>query len=262
MFLKSKQAYHRIGSVWKRSYLLYGASGTGKSSFITAMARILYFDTYDIDLSKVSDDSDLKMLLQQTTSRSMIAVEDLDHFLMEKSRDVSLSGILNFMDRIISCYSEEQVMVFTMNNKDQVDQAALRPGRVDVHIQFPLCDFSAFKSLANSYLEIFRGRASLSPTEIGEIMISNISHLSRALKSVITALQTTCSNTKRVSKRLSDNESVRNSDGTGDQGNLFSRDHSVREFRKLYGLLRMGSRRKEEPLDLGSVEKEGSRHEA
>ena len=61
---------------------------------------------------------------------------------------------------------------------------------------------------------------------------------------------------------MSDSESVRNSDGTGDQGNLFSMDHSVREFRKLYGLLRMGSRRKEEPLDLGSVDKEGSRHEA
>ncbi|EOY23657.1 P-loop containing nucleoside triphosphate hydrolases superfamily protein, putative [Theobroma cacao] len=274
MFLKSKQYYHRLGRVWKRSYLLYGASGTGKSSFVAAMARFLSFDVYDVDLSKVSDDSDLKMLLLQTTSRSMIVVEDLDRFLMEKSRNVSLSGILNFMDGIVSCCGEERVLVFTMNSKDQVDQAVLRPGRIDVHIQFPLCDFSAFKSLANSYLgvkehklfphveEIFQGGASLSPAEIGEIMISNRSSPTRALKSVITALQTTASNAKKVSKRLSDSESVRNSDDTGDQGNLLSRDNSVREFRKLYGLLKMGSRRKEEPLDLGSVDKEGSRHEA
>ncbi|XP_022734062.1 AAA-ATPase At2g46620-like [Durio zibethinus] len=274
MFLKSKQFYHRLGRVWKRSYLLYGASGTGKSSFVAAMARFLYFDVYDIDLSKVSDDSDLKMLLLQTTHRSMIVVEDLDCFLKEKSRDVSLKGILNFMDGIISCCGEERVMVFTMNSKDQVDQAVLRPGRIDVHIQFPPCDFSAFKSLANSYLgvkehklfpqveEIFQGGASLSPAEIGEIMISNRSSPTRALKSVITALQTTGSNAKRVSERLSDSESIRNSDETVGQGNLFSRDHSVREFRKLYGLLRMGSKRKEEPLHLGSVDKEGSRHEA
>ncbi|XVF12726.1 hypothetical protein REPUB_Repub08aG0144500 [Reevesia pubescens] len=275
MFLKSKQCYHRLGRLWKRSYLLYGASGTGKSSFVAAMARFLHFDVYDIDLSKVSDDSDLKMLLLQTTGRSMIVVEDLDRFLMDKSRDVSLSGLLNFMDGIISCCGEERLMVFTMNSKDQVDQDVLRPGRIDVHIQFPLCDFSAFKSLANSYLgvkehklfpqveEIFQGGASLSPAEIGEIMISNRSSPTRALKSVITALQTTGSNANRASKRLStDSEAVRNSDETCDQGNMLSRDHSVREFRKLYGLFKMGSRRKEEPLDLGSVDKEGSRHDA
>ncbi|XVF51057.1 hypothetical protein PTKIN_Ptkin04bG0153600 [Pterospermum kingtungense] len=273
MFLKSKQFYHRLGRVWKRSYLLYGASGTGKSSFAAAMARFLYFDVYDIDLSKVSDDSDLKMLLLQTTSRSVIVVEGLDRFLKEKPRDVSLSGILNFMDGIISCCGEERVLVFTMNSIDEVDQEVLRPGRIDVHIQFPLCDFSAFKSLANSYLgvkehklfpqveEIFQGGASLSPAEIGEIMISNRGSPTRALKSVITALQTTGSNAKRVSKRLSDSgESVRNSDERFDQGNMLSRDHSVREFRKLYGLFKMGSRRKEEPLEI--VDKEGSRHEA
>ncbi|XVF10139.1 hypothetical protein REPUB_Repub07fG0157000 [Reevesia pubescens] len=272
MFLKSKQFYHRLGRVWKRSYLLYGASGTGKSSFVAAMARFLNFDVYDIDLTKVSDDSDLKMLLLQTTSRSLIVVEDLDRFLMEKSRNVSMSGILNFMDGIISCCGEGRLLVFTMNCKDQVDQGVLRHGRIDFHIQFPLCDFSAFKSLANSYLgvkehklfpqveEIFQGGASLSPAEIGEIMISNRSSPTRALKSVITALQTTGSNAK--SKRLSNCESARNSDEAGDQGGLFSRDHSVKDFRTLYGLLKMGSRRKEETFEFGSVDKEGSRHES
>ncbi|OMO93559.1 hypothetical protein COLO4_16827 [Corchorus olitorius] len=276
MFLKSKQYYHRLGRVWKRSYLLYGASGTGKSSFVAAMARFLHFDVYDIDLSKVSDDSDLKMLLLQTTRRSIILIEDLDRFLIEKSGDVSLSGVLNFMDGIISCCGEEKVMVFTMNNKDQVDQTVLRPGRIDVHLQFPLCDFSAFKSLANSYLgvkehklfpqveEIFQVGASLSPAEIGEIMISNRSSPTRALKSVITALQSTSSNAKRVSRRLSDSESARNSQDLSDHSGMFSRDHSVREFRKLYGLLRIGSRRKEDSLDLTSTldKDQGSRHEA
>ncbi|KAK9045574.1 hypothetical protein V6N11_051483 [Hibiscus sabdariffa] len=267
-FLKSKQFYHKLGRAWQRSYLLYGPSGTGKSSFVAAMARFLNFDVFDIDLAKVSDGSDLKMLLLQTTSKSMIVVEDLDRFLMEKCGDVSLSGILNFMDGIISCCGEERVMVFTMNNKDQVDQAVLRPGRIDVHVQFPSCDFSSFKNLANNYLgvkehklfpqleEIFHGGASLTPAEIGEIMISNRSSPTRALKSVITAMQATgCTKSRRSSY---DDESFRNMELTsGDQGGLLSRDHSVRDFRKLYGLLKMGSRRKDEPLDLGAVEKEG-----
>uniref|UniRef100_A0A5B7B188 AAA+ ATPase domain-containing protein n=1 Tax=Davidia involucrata TaxID=16924 RepID=A0A5B7B188_DAVIN len=266
-FLKSKQYYHRLGRVWKRSYLLCGPSGTGKSSFVAGMAKFLCYDVYDIDLSKVSDDSDLKMLLLQTTNKSMIVIEDLDRYLSEKSTAVSLSGILNFMDGILSCCGEERVMVFTMNSKDHVDPTVLRPGRIDVHVQFPLCDFPAFKTLANSYLglkehklfpqveEIFQTGASLSPAEIGEIMISNRNSPSRALKSVITALQT--NGDGRGSSKMSQSASGRAVEEAGESGSFFCREsvHSVREFRKLYGLLRMRSSRKES-VDLDSVEKE------
>ncbi|CAN6569669.1 unnamed protein product [Malus baccata var. baccata] len=270
-FSKSEQYYHRLGRVWKRSFLLYGPSGTGKTSFVAAMARFLSYDVYDVDMSKVADDSDLKMLLLQTTPKSLIVVEDLDRFLTEKSTAVSLSGLLNFMDGIVSSCGEERVLVFTMNGKDQVDPLVLRPGRVDVHIHFPLCDFSAFKSLASTYLglkehklfpqveEIFHGGASLSPAEIGEIMISNRSSPSRALKSVISALQTNVDSMKganKVGQTLSNSSSGRSVDESGEPSAVFCREsvHTVREFRKLYGLLRMGSRRKEEPpLDSSSV---------
>ncbi|KAG5229504.1 ATP-dependent zinc metalloprotease [Salix suchowensis] len=230
--IKSKRYYHRLGHVWKRSYLLYGASGTGKSSFIAAMARFLSFDVYDIDISNVSDDSDLKMLLLQTTSRSVIVIEDLDRLLMEKPEDVSLSGVLNFMDGIVSCCGEERVMVFTMNSKDQIDQAVLRPGRVDVHIQFPLCDFSAFKSLANNYLGVKEHKLSL--------------------------------RLKKVYWVADQSRSARSSrDETGETGGVFCQEsgaHSVKEFKKLYGLLRMGSRRKES-IDLSSSEEKGRSHQ-
>ncbi|KAM1781026.1 hypothetical protein ACFX12_042221 [Malus domestica] len=279
-FSKSKQYYHRLGRVWKRSFLLYGPSGTGKTSFVAAMARFLSYDVYDVDMSKVADDSDLKMLLLQTTPKSLIVVEDLDRFLTEKSTAVSLSGLLNFMDGIVSSCGEERVLVFTMNGKDQVDQLVLRPGRIDVHIHFPLCDFSAFKSLASTYLglkehklfpqveEIFHGGASLSPAEIGELMISNRSSPSRALKSVISALQTNVDSKKGANKAaqaLTNSSSGRSVDESGEPGGVFCREsvHTVREFKKLYGLFRMGSRRKEEsPLDSSSAEMlDGSRHE-
>jgi hypothetical protein len=80
------------------------------------MANFLSFDVYDIDLLKVMNDSNLNFILLQITSKSIIIVEDLDWFLIEKSMTVSLF--------------------------------------VDVHIHFSLCDFLAFKTLANSYLEL------------------------------------------------------------------------------------------------------------
>ncbi|KAG6714286.1 hypothetical protein I3842_05G196400 [Carya illinoinensis] len=279
-FLKSKQYYHRLGRVWKRSYLLYGPTGTGKTSFVAAMSRLLCYDVYDIDMSKVSDDSELKTLLLQTTSKSLIVIEDLDRFFDGKGSSttaVSMSGMLNFMDGIVSCCGEERVMVFTVNGKDVGDRTAItRPGRIDVHIEFPSCDcFSAFKSLASSYLgvkdhklfpqveEIFQTGASLSHAEIGEIMISNRNSPTRALKSVITALQTngTTSN-GTVVPGLSGSGSGRSGDEAVEPAGVFCREsiHTVREFRKLYGLLKMGSRRKDS-LDMSSGEKEGSRHD-
>ncbi|XP_059634419.1 AAA-ATPase At2g46620 [Cornus florida] len=265
-FLKSKQYYHRLGRVWKRSYLLYGPSGTGKSSFVAAMAKFLCYDVYDIDLSRVSDDSDLIMLLLQTTSRSMIVIEDLDRFVGKKSTAVSLSGVLNFMDGIVnSCCGDEKVMVFTMNSKEQIDPVILRPGRIDVHIYFPPCDFNSFKTLANSYLglkdhklfpqveEIFHGGATLSPAEIGELMIMNRSSPSRALKSVITALQTNVD--VRVAGKIGRRLSDMSAEGSGESGGAAWKDSvpAVKEIRKLYDLLRLKSCKKTAPSDHDSV---------
>lgn len=271
-FLKSKQYYHRLGRLWKRSYLLYGPSGTGKSTFVAGMAKFLGYDVYDIDLCRVSDDSDLKMLLLQTKSKSVIVIEDLDRHLLAKSTGPTLSGILNFMDGIFSCCGEERVMVFTMTTgKDQIDPTVLRPGRVDVHVHFPLCDFNAFKSLANTHLglkdhklfshveDIFQTGASLSPAEIGEIMISNRASPNRALKSVISALQTNSEErtAARHTQRLTHSESGRANDDSGEKG-IFGKE-GIKEARKLYGLLRIRSSRKES-FEIDAPEKENSRH--
>ncbi|XP_052176106.1 AAA-ATPase At2g46620-like [Diospyros lotus] len=271
-FLKSKQYYHRVGRVWKRSYLLYGPSGTGKSSFVAGMAKFLCYDIYDIDLSRVSDDSDLKMLLLQTSNKSMILIENLDRHLAEKSTAVSFSGILNFMDGIFSCCGDERVMVFTMNGNDQIDPTVLRPGRIDVHVHFPLCDFASFKSLANNYLglkehklfaqveEIIQTGSTLSPAEIGEIMISNRTSPSRALKSVISALQINGERNRlsgQGSQRLTESSARRVVEECGEPGSIFCGEgvNTMKEFKNFYGLLRMRSSRKSSS-DLDAAEKE------
>ncbi|CAL1392027.1 unnamed protein product [Linum trigynum] len=77
-FSKGKEYYTKIGKPWKRGYLLYGPPGTGKSTMIAAMANLLDYDIYDLELTTVKDNSELRKLLIETTSKSIIIIEDID----------------------------------------------------------------------------------------------------------------------------------------------------------------------------------------
>uniref|UniRef100_A0A803L6W5 ATPase AAA-type core domain-containing protein n=1 Tax=Chenopodium quinoa TaxID=63459 RepID=A0A803L6W5_CHEQI len=77
-FLKRKEYYRHVGKVWKRGYLLYGPPGTGKSSLIAAMANYLNFDVYDLALSGLRFDSELRNALLGTANKSIVVVEDID----------------------------------------------------------------------------------------------------------------------------------------------------------------------------------------
>ncbi|XWS60638.1 hypothetical protein CRYUN_Cryun07bG0052600 [Craigia yunnanensis] len=182
-FSKSKGFYARIGKAWKRGYLLYGPPGTGKSTMIAAMANLLNYDVYDLELTAVKDNTELRKLLIETTSKSIIVIEDIDCSLdltgqrkkkaekplddekekMDKERKepkeegsskVTLSGLLNFIDGLWSACGGERLIVFTTNYVEKLDPALIRRGRMDKHIELSYCSFEGFKVLAKNYLNL------------------------------------------------------------------------------------------------------------
>lgn len=78
LFVSRKKYYKRVGRAWKRGYLLYGPPGTGKSSLIAAMANYLKFHIYDLELTSLRCNSELKRLLVSTRNRSILVIEDID----------------------------------------------------------------------------------------------------------------------------------------------------------------------------------------
>ena len=66
----------------------------------------------------------------------------------------TLSGLLNIIDGLWSSCGEERIIVFTTNDKDKLDPALLRPGRMDVHVHMSYCTIDGFKLLATNYLKI------------------------------------------------------------------------------------------------------------
>ncbi|XP_050223767.1 AAA-ATPase ASD, mitochondrial-like [Mercurialis annua] len=182
-FSNSKDFYARIGKAWKRGYLLYGPPGTGKSTMIAAMANFLNYDVYDLELTAVKDNTELRKLLIETTSKSIIVIEDIDCSLdltgqrkkknpekclddekekeihrkelkEEASSRVTLSGLLNFIDGLWSACGGERLIVFTTNYVEKLDPALIRRGRMDKHIELSYCSFEAFKILARNYLKL------------------------------------------------------------------------------------------------------------
>ncbi|XP_006395357.2 AAA-ATPase At3g28510 [Eutrema salsugineum] len=184
-FSKGKDYYKKVGKPWKRGYLLFGPPGTGKSTMISAIANFLEYDVYDLELTTVKDNSELKKLLLDTKGKSIIVIEDIDCSLdltgqrkkkkeedeeddeekkkeaekkeikePEKQSKVTLSGLLNSIDGLWSACSDEKIIIFTTNYVDKLDPALIRRGRMDNHIEMSYCRFKAFKVLAKNYLDI------------------------------------------------------------------------------------------------------------
>ncbi|XP_052188490.1 AAA-ATPase ASD, mitochondrial-like [Diospyros lotus] len=181
-FQNGKNYYAKIGKAWKRGYLLYGPPGTGKSTMIAAMANLMDYDIYDLELTSVKNNTELRKLLIDTTSKSIIVIEDIDCSLdltgqrkkdkeekkeeedprkkmtepdyQKKESEVTLSGLLNFIDGLWSACAGERLIVFTTNFVDKLDPALIRRGRMDKKIELSYCGFEAFKVLAKNYLDI------------------------------------------------------------------------------------------------------------
>ncbi|GLT74083.1 hypothetical protein SLA2020_459040 [Shorea laevis] len=181
-FSKGKEYYTKIGKAWKRGYLLYGPPGTGKSTMIAAMANLLNYDIYDLELTTIKTNTELRKLLVGTSNKSIIVIEDIDCSLdltghrnrkkgkgdnfkddvdqkeneleNEMSSKVTLSGLLNSIDGIWSACGQERIIVFTTNHVDKLDPALIRRGRMDMHIELSYCKFEAFKILAKNFLDL------------------------------------------------------------------------------------------------------------
>ncbi|GJN23252.1 hypothetical protein PR202_gb10886 [Eleusine coracana subsp. coracana] len=184
-FRDGKEYHARVGKAWKRGYLLYGPPGTGKSAMVAAMANHLGYDVYDIELTSVHSNTDLRRLFIETTSKSIIVIEDIDCSLDltgarnkdkkkkaeseedaknnkdKKKKDaagttskVTLSGLLNFIDGLWSSCGGERIIVFTTNHVEKLDPALIRRGRMDKHIEMSYCCFESFKFLAKMYLGV------------------------------------------------------------------------------------------------------------
>ncbi|KAH8706063.1 putative mitochondrial chaperone bcs1 [Talaromyces proteolyticus] len=177
--------YTSRGIAYKRGYLLVGPPGTGKSSFCLSVAGLHDLDIYILNLSSGLSDEGLGKLFSKLPAHCIVLLEDVDAVGMkrkdtsagqkQKQKDVSqygvsLSGLLNVIDGVGS--QEGRILIMSTNHVDHLDEALIRPGRVDMTVQFKHADKDIVVQL---FCNIFKETPGVEPEkEVNDVTIEKL----------------------------------------------------------------------------------------
>ena len=139
--------YISYGIPYKYNILLEGYPGTGKSSIIHAMASELNMNMCTIAFDRELTDKQFMRAFKNVPDNSIIILEDIDTCFKDRTdKDnhigLTFSGLLNTLDGPASVW--RQIIVMTTNFKCNLDEALIRPGRIDKVIHF---DYASKKQI-------------------------------------------------------------------------------------------------------------------
>jgi hypothetical protein len=157
-FLKpeTQLRYEELGRNYKRVFLFEGIPGSGKTSLALAIASYFGYDIAILNFTDKVTDGTFTRLIQQLPEKTILLLEDIDCLFHERKNEdthknyVTFSGILNTLDGIATPH--EFLCIITTNYKNILDDALLRPGRIDTIIKFDYAKRSQIRDIYKAYM--------------------------------------------------------------------------------------------------------------
>lgn len=150
--------YERFGIFHKYVCLFYGIPGSGKTSFVTAIASELNLNIASLAFDPKITDAKFRKLLSNLPKETVLLIEDMDCLFKDRKKSdemknsITLSGILNCLDGLSS--KESMIVFITTNYKENLyDEALIRPGRVDDTFKFEHIKRPELKHMYRIFME-------------------------------------------------------------------------------------------------------------
>ncbi|MCM1990293.1 ATP-dependent metallopeptidase FtsH/Yme1/Tma family protein [Oceanirhabdus seepicola] len=167
-FLKNPEKYHQYGARMPKGVIFYGEPGTGKTLLAKAVAGEANVPFYAVSGSDFVQmyvgvgASRIRNLFSKARShgKAVIFIDEIDAIGKQRNssntsgsseeKDQTLNALLTEM----SGFNEKEgiIVIAATNRFDMLDNALLRPGRFDRHIEVALPDVNARKRIIDLYL--------------------------------------------------------------------------------------------------------------
>jgi ATP-dependent Zn protease len=138
IFLSSEEEYNTYGIPYKKTFLLTGPPGMGKTSLIKAVCHKFNIDLSILSVSKNFDNSALMNAIKNLEDNTVLLIEDIDSLFDKRSGtqdnpSITFSNLINILDGVL--YRHATIIFLTTNHPEKLDHALLRIGRIDSIIQ-------------------------------------------------------------------------------------------------------------------------------
>lgn len=165
-FIKDPDKYATVGARMPKGLLLYGPPGTGKTLMAKAIAGEANVPFYAMSGSDFVQmyvgvgASRIRNLFNKAkkSEKAVIFIDEIDAIGKKRARNVSASNderdqTLNALLTEMSGFHDNQgiLVIGATNRLDTLDEALLRPGRFDRHIEIGLPDINARQHILSLY---------------------------------------------------------------------------------------------------------------
>lgn len=172
-FYANKEWYLSRGIPYQLGILLHGNPGTGKTSIIKALAGHFHKDIYILPVMEMSK---LQDCISTLPKNCFLVIEDVDACssvherkkkknLPKSDKDTQnnssfleglaksgMSEILNAIDGLVSLSG--RILIMTTNHYEDLDEAFVRKGRVDLTMEISYVTVSVFKFFLSVFYDI------------------------------------------------------------------------------------------------------------